>query len=132
MRYSLTPDLRTGNEQIDNEHRELFRRINRLFSACSVGRGRDEIWPSLLFLLDYVVIHFSHEDALQRSVNYPGYPEHHAFHEEYARKLNEFAALIPPYGLTDSDLSALNRFFGILLSHVRVDDKKLSAYIQNH
>ena len=132
MKYTLTPDLETGNKQIDNEHRELLKRINRLFDACSIGQGREEIWPSLLFLLDYVEIHFRHEDALQRSVNYPGYPEHHAFHEGYAEKLRALADAIPPYGVTDADLSALSRCFGILLNHVRTDDKKLSAYIQSH
>lgn len=132
MKYILTPDLETGNKQIDNEHRELLKRINRLFDACRIGKGQEEIWPSLKFLLDYVIIHFRHEEALQQSVNYPGYPEHHAFHEEYAEKLRKLAESIPPYGVTDADLKALSHHFGILLRHVRVDDKKLSAYIQSH
>lgn len=131
MKYSLTPDLRTGNGQIDNEHRELLGRINRLFNACSIGRGREELWPSLQFLLDYVIVHFSHEDALMRSINYPGFPEHHAFHEEYSAKLRTLAAAIPPYGVTDADLTSLNRHFAILLGHIRTDDKKLSAYTQS-
>ncbi len=130
MRYQLTPDLETGNELIDGEHRELFSRINRLLDACSVGRGREEAGPALAFLLDYVNTHFVHEEQLQRESKYPGYPGHHTFHTGYVAKLRELAAEIPATGATISDLSMLNRHLGILITHIRTDDKKLGAFLK--
>ncbi len=131
MRYQLTPDLETGNAQIDGEHRELFLRINRLLDACSVGQGREEAGPALQFLLDYVNTHFQHEESLQREAGYPNYPGHHTFHTGYVKKLRALAADIPSTGATISDLSLLNRHLGTLITHIKVEDKKLGAFLKS-
>ena len=36
MKYELTPDLLTGSQQIDMQHRQLFEAVNRLMDACSM------------------------------------------------------------------------------------------------
>lgn len=130
MQYVLTPDLETGNKQIDKEHGELFSRVNRLMEACSSGRGREEFAPALEFLLDYVSTHFRHEEALQKESGYPDFPAHRQFHEGYERKLRELAADLPHTGATLSDLSLLNRHIGTLITHIRLEDKKLGAYLK--
>ena len=57
MKYELTPDLLTGSQQIDMQHRQLFEAVNRLMDACSMGKGRDQIQSTITFLSDYVVKH---------------------------------------------------------------------------
>ena len=36
-------ELATGNEEIDNQHKEMFRRFNDFQSACKQGKGQDEL-----------------------------------------------------------------------------------------
>lgn len=130
MRYELTPDLETGNEQIDGEHRELFARVNRLMEACSSGRGRTEAGPAADFLLSYVGTHFRHEEALQRESKYPDYLPHKKFHEQYEKTLRQIAAEIPKTGASLADLNQLNRHVSSLIMHIRLEDRKLGKYLK--
>ena len=119
MRYELTKELETGNTIIDKEHRELLDAVNRLMDACSKG------------LVNYVHQHFTHEEQLQRQSRYPGYTAHKAFHDQYKRTLQEITAKIPPTGPTVAELGTLNRHIGILISHIRTEDKKLGQHLKN-
>lgn len=130
MRYEVTKDLETGNAIIDGEHRELFRAVNELMDACGKGQGRVSMEPALKFLLDYVNKHFAHEEQLQLQSHYPNMAAHRQFHAEYKRKLQEIASKIPPAGPSVVDLGNLNTHIGILVSHVKTEDKKLGAFLK--
>ena len=131
MKYELTKELETGNSIIDSEHRELFAAINRLMDACSVGKGRSTLVPILDFLEKYVDSHFALEEQLQQQNKYPDYSAHRTFHENFKRKLHEISAEIPSAGPTLKDMSALNMHIGTLISHIRIDDKKLGAFLKS-
>ncbi len=131
MRYELTNDLLTGNSLIDSEHRQLFEAINSLMEACEAGKGRDSIAKTADFLLNYVNKHFGDEEKLQMSSKYPGYPAHKNFHEGYKQKLRETAMDIEKNGPTIASLGKLNSVVAILVSHIRIEDKKLAAHVKS-
>lgn len=60
-----------GVESIDNQHKELFARINKLLDACSQGEGKKVLPEVLDFLGDYVVFHFSTEEKYMKEYLYP-------------------------------------------------------------
>ena len=64
MAIEWTEDLATGVNKIDNQHKELFKRINNLLEACNQGRGKNEVEKVIKFLDDYVIIHFSEEENI--------------------------------------------------------------------
>ena len=131
MKYELTKDLETGNATIDREHRELFAAVNRLMDACSVGKGRSALDPAVKFLIDYVNKHFAHEEEFQKKYAYPGYPAHHTFHENYKRRLNELVSTIPAAGPSVADLANINTHIGLLVSHIRTEDKRLGTFLKD-
>ena len=130
IKYELTKDLETGNATIDREHRELFQAVNTLMDACGKGQGRAAIEPALKILLDYVNRHFAHEEQLQTQSGYPNYAGHKQFHEGYKRKLQDIAAQIPAAGPGVADLNNLNMHIGKLVSHIKIEDKKLGAFLK--
>lgn len=130
MKYELTKDLESGNVMIDREHRELFQAINRLMDACSQGKGRSAIEGTVKFLLDYVDRHFAHEEQLQKTNSYPGLTAHRMFHENYKMKLRQIANNILAHETTIADLSTLNSHVAVLISHIKLEDKKLGAFLQ--
>lgn len=130
MVYELTKELETGNSIIDNEHRELFRAVNKLLDECGKGKGRAAMEPAIKFLLDYVDKHFAHEEDLQKKSNYPNQKAHFQFHENYKRKLREIAGQIPVAGPSVSDLAKLNSHIAVLISHIRIEDKNLGAFLK--
>ena len=130
MKYELTKELETGNAIIDKEHRELLEAVNTLMDACGKGQGRSALEPAVKFLLNYVDQHFAHEEQLQKQSNYPGLAAHRTFHENYKKTLREVAAAIPPAGPTIADLNNINMQVGVLVSHIKTEDKRLGAHLK--
>ena len=132
MTYSVTKDLETGNALIDSEHRQLFAAINDLMDACSSGHGRDRMQSTAEFLKSYVAKHFSHEEELQANAKYPDYPRHKQFHDNYKKQLFATVNTISTAGANIATLAELTKVVGVLVSHIRVEDKKLAAHLKNH
>lgn len=130
-RYEVTPDLETGNDLIDSEHRMLFDAINDLMDACSSGQGRNKIGETAEFLADYVDKHFSDEEDLQRKNHYPHYQAHHNFHVNYKQKIRELANSIRADGPSVKSLSEINTQASVLINHIRHEDKRLAAFLKN-
>lgn len=130
MKYELTKELETGNAAIDKEHRELLDAVNRMMDACSAGKGRTALEPTVKFLLDYVDKHFAHEEELQKRSAYPGLAAHAAFHSSYKAKLKALVSAIPAAGPGVADVANINTQIGVLVSHIRTEDKKLGAYLK--
>ncbi|WP_438316304.1 bacteriohemerythrin [Candidatus Caldatribacterium sp. SIUC1] len=68
---------------IDEQHKELFARTNRLLEACQEGRGKDAVQETLAFLGDYVKTHFATEEKLMVQYRYPGFDAHKRLHEGF-------------------------------------------------
>ena len=132
LRYELTNDLLTGNNLIDTEHKQLFDAINGLMEACSQGTGRDKIMSTAQFLTNYVNKHFGDEEQLQVSSKYPGYPAHKTFHEGYKRKLQDATDSLLRDGATVRALGEINQLAGILISHIRTEDRKLAQHLHGN
>ncbi|MGO5027887.1 bacteriohemerythrin [Candidatus Agathobaculum pullicola] len=130
-RYEVTPDLETGHDLIDSEHRMLFDAINDLMDACSSGQGRKKIGETADFLADYVDKHFADEEDLQRKNHYPHYPAHHDFHVNYKEKIRELADAIREDGPSVKRLGEINSQASVLINHIRHEDKRLAAYLRN-
>ena len=132
IKYELTQDLVTGNALIDSEHRQLFAAINSLMDACAQGKGRDQISSTLQFLTGYVSKHFGDEEQLQLKSKYPNYQTHKQFHDGYKRQLGDTARSLMAEGPTVKALGDLNKVVGVLISHIRTEDKRLAQHVQKN
>jgi len=130
----VTDDLLVGNEQIDEEHKELFQRINDLHEAISSKRERADIEMILAFLEDYVISHFGMEERMMIKTSYPKFSIHREKHtyfiEEFIRIRNGFTSG------PESETFEYAKQIGLLLRdwlihHIQVFDKELSGYLKN-
>lgn len=131
MKYELTKDLETGHPLIDTEHRQLFAAINNLMDACAQGKGRTQIVDTAKFLNDYVKKHFNDEEQLQVQTKYPGYAAHKQFHEKYKMDLMQVTNTLNTQGANLATLNQVNQTIGVLVTHIRMEDKKLAAHVKN-
>lgn len=76
MTIGWRDDLLTGVAEVDDQHKELFRRFGELLTACNQGKGGEEVLRLISFLDDYVVKHFTAEERIMRQHGYPDYLEH--------------------------------------------------------
>lgn len=87
MPLQWTPALATGNETIDNQHRELFSRINAFALAIAQEADMDELEPILKFMNEYVAYHFAAEEKLLSANGYPDLAIHQSQHAFFVRNV---------------------------------------------
>ena len=124
-------DLETGNDEIDSQHKELFRLTSNLVEACENKRGHEVLEDTLNFLASYTVQHFADEEALQVKHKFPGYEDHKKLHEDFKAKVVE---LITQYH-EDSESVDLHTQINStiirwLLTHIKKEDSKIAEHIR--
>ncbi len=63
--------MATGVNTIDSQHQTLIQRINELHAACLAGTAKEELLKMLVFLGDYAVSHFKHEEGIMEDHQCP-------------------------------------------------------------
>jgi len=123
-------ELATGNEEIDNQHKELFRRFNNLQLACKQGKGLDELSNLLTFLGEYVRSHFALEEQLQIDHDFPGYLKHKEEHDGFIRNLRKLEDQLNIKGTTSALLIQTNMAIANWLTrHLTWTDKDLADFL---
>ena len=130
FRVKWDENLATGCTEIDDQHKEIFVRFNTLLEACDRGRSRDLLAEILEFMNNYVLQHFSDEERLQSSVDYPQFPAHKAVHEELAGRFVllqvKFAARGATVQLVIETCKLLSE---VLFEHIQLHDKALAEFL---
>jgi hemerythrin-like metal-binding protein len=74
---------------IDDQHRQLIGWVAALNDAVQKSAGAQAIEQVLLNLTDYVFNHFSGEERLMLSINFPGLDGHRQEHNFFVTRLEE-------------------------------------------
>ena len=123
------PALECGVEQIDNEHKELFRMVENLLEDAKAGKTVESSETALDFLEKYVANHFAHEEALMRECDYPHAGEHKELHNNFVKVLLN---LKKKYEENDGSLSVAieinHAAMSWLINHIKVIDMRFTQY----
>lgn len=98
-----------GVDQMDDEHKILIERINKLIMALNTT-NRGQILECFSSLKEYTLYHFNDEEKFMQRIDYPDYQAHKKIHENM---LNHFIGY-------EADLKA---------NHL--DKKKFLAFLKN-
>ncbi len=132
MAITWTEDLAINIPEIDEQHKELFDRINLLFEACNKGKGRTEIGRTLLFLEDYVNTHFAEEEKNMIGSHYPGYRAHKEQHVQFKNNLNSIKRQLNEEGPGVHIIIQTNYLvIDWLKNHIRTVDKAFGSHLQD-
>lgn len=133
MRIVFDEELHTGNELIDNEHKELIDRVNKLVESCENGKEKVTAVKTLDFLMDYTEFHFSDEEKLQQEVGYDKLEQHKGQHEDFKKSVDELRQMLEEEeGPTDAFVQAVNKNISQwLVNHIQSWDKAVAEYIRN-
>ncbi|NOH16187.1 bacteriohemerythrin [Clostridium cochlearium] len=77
-------------KSIDTQHKRLFELANELYDLLSLKDDYDrydDILNTLSELQRYTVYHFSYEEDLMKSVNYPNFEAHKKQHDNFVKKV---------------------------------------------
>jgi hemerythrin-like metal-binding protein len=87
--FVWSPQLVTGDAQVDRSHLEIFKWIERLGRACEMGRGSALVDEALAFLSDHGYQHFADEEGKMAAIDYPYLATHIASHRSFQNRLAE-------------------------------------------
>jgi len=131
MAMEWTDDLSTGSAAIDDQHKELFDRINALLEACRKGKGKGEVSQVIGFLDEYVITHFSAEEKYMETHHYPEIAKHKALHREFMDNFEDLKQELEDEGPGVHLVVKTNQLVvQWLLDHIRKVDKALGAFLK--
>lgn len=131
MALEWTQDLATGSEEIDFQHKELFRRVNALLESCRQGKGKAELNIVIEFLDEYVVKHFSEEEKFMRKYEYPGHASHKTEHLKFIATFSELKKEIERQGPALDLVVKTNRMIvQWLINHISKVNRSLGMFLR--
>lgn len=130
---SLTDEMLTGIDVIDDQHRAWLEHFSEVMTAARCGGPATNVARALGFLVSYTIEHFSTEEKCMVENNYPGYQTHR---EEHAKLIKSLSAVLDGYEqhgairmVTDSLEVFLEEW---LNNHIQTVDKGLARFLRNN
>lgn len=129
MVIKWNPSLAIGVPTIDQEHRELFARANRLVEAMKAS-NLGEVARLMSFLGEYVVEHFRGEEELMLHHGYPRFALHKAAHDRFIADYGEMGKKLGIPGAMTFVAVQLSTWLGDWLSaHVSGTDRAFAEWL---
>ena len=122
-------ELETGNDVVDDQHKEIIGMVNKLHEAIISRESNEVLFETLEALAKYTEKHFLTEEGFMRDHEYPGLEQHQIKHNE----LNQQAAqIIEDYRSGKYMLSlALSSFLGSWVRHhIFEEDMEMVQFIK--
>jgi hemerythrin-like metal-binding protein len=88
--FEWSNNYSVGINSIDAQHQKLFALGRELYTAMSNGQGKASLARILDRLVQYTMVHFSHEERLMRLADYPGLEAHKAEHAALTQQVQKF------------------------------------------
>ncbi|MCL2617038.1 MAG: hemerythrin family protein [Defluviitaleaceae bacterium] len=127
---NFTPDLETHVPKIDNQHKELFKRINEVVAMGAKSVNKEETDKTLVLLGDYIKEHFRDEEELQKKSGYPKYEWHRDQHKQYIDSFNKLKAEYTKNGPSAMFTLQLNKsIIEWIVKHIKHVDIELGKFI---
>ncbi|BDG09081.1 bacteriohemerythrin [Anaeromyxobacter paludicola] len=124
-----TPALAVGVKIIDEQHQELFRRLDALLAAMAKG-DRAEVGRLLGFLASYAIEHFGEEERLMKAHGYPEYAVHKVAHDRFVAEYTAMKAEFDTKGATSLVTLKVNKWLGDWLkTHIAGTDTLLGRFL---
>ena len=123
--------MSVGVEFIDNQHKEMFDRINRVLEAVRDKDSPEVAVSTLDFLATYVVEHFGAEQKQMLKYKYPATNTHLEQHEFYSLKVAEFRVKLKEEGTSEQLLIEMQKLLADWFSnHIDKVDRSLGRFLK--
>ncbi len=132
LEYSWDESMRTGDEAIDLQHKELIHRLNLLLEAMYKGHPAEQVESTLDFLAVYVVEHFTQEEALMDRVHCPLADANKRAHAEFLVRFGAFQEDLASQKSSPSVIAVkmLRDLSDWIVRHIRTIDARMLPYVQ--
>lgn len=113
-----------GDAEINAQHQAMFALVNTLLAATE----KSHLAEAAVNLFKHTRDHFTHEEAIMRSTDYPGLQAHVEQHNTLLAKLDNASELIANYSLNMANLESFLAAW--LIKHMETLDASLVNHLQ--
>jgi len=125
-----TAALATGIDEIDEQHRELFRCVARVRDAAFAD-DVTEIDRTLAFLREYVDFHFQAEERFMAAKRFPDLARHREEHLAMLEAVREIETDHHGMGAGAESLARVERFLSDWLrTHIGLTDVAMARFVR--
>ena len=120
----------TGNYEVDKQHKELFRLVEKVIDGEFSGR-QEKIDHVVDFLIKYVGYHFDYEEKLMDECDFPNIltAKHKGQHKAFVVDALKLKETIAQQGYTlDLSLTINETVVNWLTDHIMGSDKELADF----
>jgi hemerythrin len=120
--------LATGSDEIDLQHKELFKRVDGLLAAVDKGTDREETSQIVQYLTDYVVFHFGNEENYMAKYAYSSASAHKAQHEQFVKNFLKLKERLITEGINAQLVDDMKQLVvDWLINHIKYSDRALGC-----
>ncbi|MHB8123540.1 MAG: bacteriohemerythrin [Desulfuromonadaceae bacterium] len=125
--FEWDDSIALGIPSIDTQHKALFDWVNILDAAIRNGDGAEAVGEIIWNLITYVTEHFSEEERLMLSCNYPDLAAHRQEHDQFVSRLREIQVnFLHGHEMAASVLDFMVEW---LVCHIKGTDQSYSRFI---
>ena len=125
--FEWDESIALGIPVIDIQHKALFEWVKSLNDAITRGEGHEKVGELIFNLITYVTEHFSEEERMMLTCDYPQLISHRKEHDKFVTKLQEIQVSF----IAGNDISSgvLDFMVNWLVCHIKGTDQGYSRYI---
>lgn len=128
MAGEWSPELTLNHDLLDDQHVDLFRRLQA--AAAALDGPREALEDAVTGFASALVDHVAVEERLMDETLYPERVRHRSAHELFVADLQKLRAELGAQGATPSVAEGLrHRIPEWLRFHIRVNDAPFGAYL---
>jgi hemerythrin-like metal-binding protein len=129
-RFETTPELETGNADIDGQLQTLFAMANEILYSGELARSSEQFRRAVTFMVSYLEYHFAAEELAMLERGYESRRFHTAFHDHVRREARTIAASVVRKASTEETRSAIYFMLEDWVEyHVRNADRQLASFL---
>jgi hemerythrin len=118
-------------DKIDDQHKELYRRMNEIVNAVMDGKAKEEINDFTRFLVEYTDFHFRDEESLMTQHAYPGYNAQKSAHDYFRKEVQKMRQDISGGGVAGEVVTQVVLKLGNWFNdHIRRMDRELGQFLK--
>ena len=119
-----------NNEQIDDEHKNLFKIAEEAFAVVKPELKHEKIKTVLNKLYEYMKTHFSHEEEYMQEINYPQFEIHKDIHNNIVNTINDFIKELPTLSADSFEKELARLIDTTIINHIIQEDKKIIIWVK--
>jgi hemerythrin len=132
MALQWDDSLILGIEEIDNQHKSIFKHFSRLSEAVQSGVSKELIEEIVFFIYEYAQVHFSAEERYMVEYGYPRIDEQCREHEEFSRDAVEFKNRLQQEGsINEIAIAVSGKMVRWIIQHIRNQDRDMVEFIKS-